>query len=116
MIQQESKSYLPHTETLPRQDRSFTAWPAYKWKAWRHLEVCVLAFVVAIWQLGAIAAYMIQQYCALLKMCFDMLVFLRLVENTSLNCFRELASSASTLVIIFLAVFGVASLPLVGGR
>jgi hypothetical protein len=77
--------------------------PAYQWKAWRHLEVYVLAFVIAIWQLGAVAAYVIQQYCSLLEMCFDMLVFLGLVESTSKNCFREQASSPSTLLILFSA-------------
>jgi hypothetical protein len=84
----------------PSDDYDVDLLPAYKWKAWRHLEVYVLAFVVAIWQLGAVAVYVIQQYCALLEMCFDMLVFLGLVENTSNNCFREQASSASTLVIL----------------
>eukprot|EP00977_Amphora_coffeiformis_P008138 scaffold1819_cov160-Amphora_coffeaeformis.AAC.8 len=74
--------------------------PAYRMRAWRHLEVYVLAFVVAIWQLGAVAAYAIHQYCTILEMSFDALVFLGLVEDTATQCFREQASSPSVLLIL----------------
>jgi len=74
--------------------------PAYRMRAWRHLEVYVFAFVVAVWQLGAVAAYVIHQYCTILEMSFDALVFLGLVEDTASQCFREQASSTSVLLII----------------
>ena len=74
--------------------------PAYRMRAWRHLEVYVFAFVVAIWQLGAVAAYVIHQYCMILEMSFDTLVFLGLVQDTATQCFREQASSPSVLLIL----------------
>ena len=59
------------------------------------MEVYVAAFVVAIWQLGAVAVYVVHQYCTLLELSFDSLVFLGLVEDTSSQCFRLQASSPS---------------------
>ena len=77
--------------------------PAYQIKAWRHLDVYVCALVVAVWQLGAVAAYVIHQYCTILELAFQGLVFLGLVEETSCECFREQASHPSTVLVIIAA-------------
>lgn len=84
----------------PGDDSDMDLLPAYRMKAWRHLEVYVFAFVVAIWQLGAVSAYVLHQYCTILEMSFDTLVFLGLVQDTSTQCFREQASSPSVLLIL----------------
>ena len=74
--------------------------PAFRIKAWQRLEVYVLAFVVAAWQLGALTAYAIHVYCFLLEQLYDLLVYLGLRKMTYTHCFRVQASSASTILIL----------------
>jgi len=75
----------------------------YGLKAWRSTQVYVVAFVVACWQLGAVAAYSVHFYCFLLESLYGTLAYLGLAEQTGAQCFRAQASSPSTVAIVFLA-------------
>jgi hypothetical protein len=78
--------------------------PAYQMKAWKRLDIYIFALLVAIWQLGAVAAYVIHQYCTILEGSFEALVYLGLVEDTSAQCFREQASSPNTILAMISAL------------
>ena len=84
----------------PCSERGEDLTPAYRVKAWQHLEVYIIAFVIACWQLGAVAAYAIHSYCYILERLYDTLVYLGVYEKTSAQCFRVQASSPSTLLIL----------------
>jgi hypothetical protein len=80
--------------------------PAFRLKAWQHMEVYCIAFAIACWQLGAVTAYAIHAYCFILERLYELLVYLGLRQQTSAECFRLQASSLST-VLILLVAFGV---------
>ena len=69
-------------------------------KAWHHMEVYVIAFVFASWQLGAIAAYVIHYYCDIMRIMFDLLSYIGLVKSTTASCFRVQLSDPTTLGIL----------------
>lgn len=69
-------------------------------KAWEHMEVYIIAFVFASWQLGAITAYVIHNYCDILKNLYDALSYIGLLEETNANCFASQASAPTTLGIL----------------
>jgi hypothetical protein len=79
--------------------------PACRLKAWEDLEVYIVAFVVACWQLGAVAGYAIHLYCYILKKVYDLVVYLGLMEKTSPQCFRVQASSPTFVMIMFMSFF-----------
>ena len=79
--------------------------PACRLKAWGDLEVYIVAFVVACWQLGAVAGYAIHLYCYILEKSYDLVVYLGLMEKTSPQCFRVQASSPTFVMIMFMSFF-----------
>jgi hypothetical protein len=76
----------------------------YRLRALKHMEVYIISFVIASWQLGAVIAYVIHNYCVLMGSLFDALAYIGLVEKTDAQCFRVQASAAST-VLIFVGSF-----------
>lgn len=68
---------------------------------WQHLEIYVFAFCIATWQLGAVVAFFIHNYCQNLERFYDALSYAGLVKDDSTNCFAAQASSPLTLIILF---------------
>ena len=86
----------------------------YTVKAWRQMEVYLSAFVVACWQLGAVAAYTIHLYCYFMEMLYNSFENLGLVQSTSAQCFRIQLAEPSTVAIVwvgFLVLLGSFVLP-----
>jgi len=79
--------------------------PACKLKAWEDLEVYIVAFVVACWQLGAVAGYAIHIYCFILEKVYDIVVYLGLMEKTTCQCYRVQTSSPTFVVVVFMSFF-----------
>ena len=69
-------------------------------KVWHHMEVFVISFCIASWQLGAVVSYLIHNYCDLLNRFYAALGYVGLVERTTSNCFRVQASDPFTLLIM----------------
>jgi len=69
---------------------------------YRHLEIFVVSFVLAVWQLAAVSSYVLHFYCDLLGRMFDLLVYAGLTEKPSsdVQCFRTQMGDPLTLVII----------------
>mmetsp|Transcript_12317 Transcript_12317/g.20397 ORF Transcript_12317/g.20397 Transcript_12317/m.20397 type:complete len:255 (+) Transcript_12317:3-767(+) len=74
-------------------------------KVWNHMEVFVVAFCIASWQLGAVVAYVVHNYCDLLERFYEALGYVGLVERTSINCFRVQASDPFTLLMLIGSFF-----------
>lgn len=74
-------------------------------KLWNHMEVFVISFCIANWQLGAVVAYFLHNYCDLLNRFYEALSYVGIVERTSANCFRAQASDPFTLLIIIGSFF-----------
>jgi len=72
----------------------------HRLRAWKFMEVYITSFVIAIWQLGALTAYVIHNYCNILGSLFDALSYIGLVEQTNTKCFRIQASAATTVLIL----------------
>jgi len=77
--------------------------PTYQLKAWQSMQVYVTAFVIACWQLGAVAVYTIHFYCYLLEALYSTLSHLGLVESTSAQWFQTQSSSLTNCWILALA-------------
>lgn len=82
--------------------------PAYieRMYLWRGMEVYIISFVIALWQMSAVSAYAIHLYCILLEMVYDTFAYVGLVDHTEAQCFRIQASAPLTIFVIFL-VFAV---------
>jgi hypothetical protein len=65
-----------------------------------HMEIFVISFCIASWQLGAVFSYLLQNYCDMLHQLYDALGYVGLVEQTSSNCFSVQASDPFTLVML----------------
>jgi hypothetical protein len=74
-------------------------------KLWDHMEVYVVSFCIASWQLGAVVAYVIHNYCFLLQRLYESLGYAGLIERTESNCFRVQASAPFTLLIFIGSFF-----------
>ena len=61
-------------------------------KFWNHMEVFVISFCIASWQLGAAVSHLIHNYCDVLHQFYLGLAYVGLVERTTANCFRVQAS------------------------
>lgn len=86
--------------------------PFYRIKAWRQMGVYLSAFVIACWQLGAVAAYTIHLYCYFMEMIFKSLENLGLLQKTSAQCFRNQLMEPSTMAVLcvgFLVLLGSSS-------
>ena len=79
--------------------------PFYRVKAWRQMEVYLSAFIIACWQLGAVAAYTIHLYCYFMEMIFKSLENLGLVQKTSAQCFRNQLMEPSTMAVVCVGFF-----------
>ena len=71
----------------------------YRLRALKHMEVYIISFVIASWQLAAVTVYVIHNYCVLMGSLFNALAYIGFVEKTSSQCFRVQASAASTMFI-----------------
>ena len=69
------------------------------------MEVYVISFCIASWQLGAVVAYVIHNYCFLLQRLYESLGYAGLIERTESNCFRVQASAPFTLLIFIGSFF-----------
>lgn len=67
---------------------------------WQGMDVYIISFVIAIWQLGAVSAYVIHLYCSLLEKLFSGLAIVGLAEPSEAQCFRTQASLPLTIFII----------------
>lgn len=67
---------------------------------WQGMDVYIISFIVAVWQLGTVSAYAIHLYCTLLESLFSSLAYAGLVESSQAQCFRIQASLPSTVFII----------------
>lgn len=89
----------------PAASRSFLYHP----RAWENVEVFIIAFSIAMWQLGAVTAYVIHSYCQGLLTFYGSLASVGIVNSQpGANCFRTQASDPLTLVVIigsFLSLF-----------
>jgi len=79
--------------------------PLYRRKAWRHMEVFLSAFVIACWQLGAVAAYTLHLYCYFMEMIYKSFENLGLVQSSSAQCFLIQLSAPSTVAILCVGFF-----------
>jgi len=68
-------------------------------KVYHHMEVYIVSFCIAIWQLGAVVAYCLHNYCFMLKRFYEALAYIGLVEKTESNCFRRQALDPLTMII-----------------
>lgn len=68
-------------------------------KVYNHMEVYIISFCIAIWQLGAVVAYCLHNYCFMLKRFYEALAYVGLVEKTESNCFQRQALDPLTMVI-----------------
>ena len=113
----QSACKLVHTRWRLRRTRSQSSegagaielLPFYRIKAWRQTEVYLSAFIVACWQLGAVAAYTIHLYCYFMEMIYKSLENLGFLQSTSAQCFRNQLMEASTLAVVcvgFLVLLG----------
>jgi len=66
----------------------------------RGMDVYIISFVLALWQLGAVSAYVIHLYCSLLEKLFSSLAYIGLAESSEAQCFRIQASLPLTVFII----------------
>ena len=64
------------------------------------MDVYILSFIIALWQLGAVSAYAIHLYCSLLEKLFSGLAYAGLAEASEAQCFRTQASLPLTIFII----------------
>ena len=64
------------------------------------MDVYIISFIIAIWQLGAVSAYVIHLYCSLLEKLFSGLAVVGLAEPSEAQCFRTQASLPLTIFII----------------
>jgi hypothetical protein len=69
-------------------------------KVWNHMEIFVISFCIASWQLCAVVAYVVHNYCDLLQRFYEALAYIGLVERTTSNCFGIQASDPLTLLIL----------------
>lgn len=67
---------------------------------WQGMDVYIISFIIAIWQLGAVSAYVIHLYCSLLEKLFSGLAIVGLAEPSEAQCFRTQASLPLTIFII----------------
>lgn len=67
---------------------------------WQGMDVYIISFIIAIWQLGAVSAYAIHLYCSILEKLFDGLEIVGLAEPSEAQCFRTQASLPLTISII----------------
>ena len=74
-------------------------------KVWNHMEIFVISFCIASWQLCAVVAYVIHNYCDLLQRFYEALAYIGLVERTTSNCFGIQASDPLTLLILIGSFF-----------
>jgi len=71
-----------------------------RFKAYNHLEVHIVAFVIAIWQLGAFSIYAVHYYCDVLEALYTTLVYVGMVEETNVQCFAVQLSIPANILII----------------
>lgn len=69
------------------------------------MEVYVVSFCIASWQLGAVVAYIVHNYCDLLERFYEALGYVGLVERTSINCFRVQMADTFTLLMLIGSFF-----------
>jgi hypothetical protein len=74
-------------------------------KVWNHMEIFVISFCIASWQLCAVVAYVVHNYCDLLQRFYEALAYIGLVERTTSNCFGIQASDPLTLLILIGSFF-----------
>ena len=67
---------------------------------WQGMDVYIISFIIALWQLGAVSAYVIHLYCSLLEKLFSGLAIVGLAEPSEAQCFRTQASLPLTVFII----------------
>lgn len=67
---------------------------------WRGMDVYIISFILAVWQLGAVSAYVIHLYCTLLDKLFSGLAYVGLAESSEAQCFRIQASLPLTVFIV----------------
>eukprot|EP00956_Cyclotella_meneghiniana_P001220 scaffold1350_cov56-Cyclotella_meneghiniana.AAC.33 len=67
---------------------------------WQGMDVYIISFIIAIWQLGAVSAYTIHLYCSILEKLFNGLEIVGLAEPSEAQCFRTQASLPLTMSII----------------
>ena len=101
---------------IKREGGSTTPLPVTKFKAvipgfmnrlkvWNHMEVFVISFCIACWQLCAAVSYLIHNYCDLLRRLYEALGYIGLVERTTANCFPVQASDPFTLLLLIGSFF-----------
>ena len=107
-VRQWHYSWMVRNESVRNQYSSTTGMnllPMYRLKAWQQMEVYLSAFVIASWQLGAVAAYTIHLYCYFMEMIYKSFENLGLVERSEAECFRLQVSAPSTVSIVCVGFF-----------
>jgi len=65
------------------------------------MEMYVVAFVLASWQLAAVSQYAIHTYCeTVLGQIYDTMIYIGLAERTSTQCFQDQATYPSFIISI----------------
>ena len=96
---------------IKREEGSMTSLPVKKFKTvipgftnrlkvWNHMEVFIISFCIASWQLGAAVSYLIHNYCDMLHRFYEGLGYVGLVERTTASCFHVQASDPFTLLLL----------------
>lgn len=76
--------------------------PSYlKLYAHRYSTVYVVAYVIGIFQLGAVTIYAIHYFCNLLDLLYAGLAFIGLITSTSGQCWEEQMGQPHNLVVLF---------------
>lgn len=87
-------------EEAPVENKMVTAY-IDRFKAYNHLEVYIVAFVIAIWQLGAFSVYAVHYYCDVLEALYTTLEYVGLVEESNnVQCFATQITIPANILIV----------------
>lgn len=82
-------------------------------QAWQYVEVFLLSVIVAVWQIGDVSTFLVNDYCGGLSSTFSALVSSGILDPADAQCFRSQASIepasyvliAAAIVLIMLTNF-----------
>jgi Paraquat-inducible protein A len=82
-------------------------------QAWQYVEVFLLSVIVAVWQIGDVSTFLVNDYCGGLSATFSALVSNGILDPADAQCFRSQASIepasyvliAAAIVLIMLTNF-----------
>lgn len=67
---------------------------------WKGMDVYIISFIIAIWQLGAVSAYVVHLFCSLLDSLYGTLAYVGLAQKSDAQCYRVQATLPLTITIL----------------